>query len=50
MAKRMKPGCSLETNHVIEWIVPLRRPFHRIGVACAASHADAGALQGKPCY
>jgi hypothetical protein len=44
MAKRMKPGCSLEANQVIEWIMPLRHPFHRIGVACAASHADAGAL------
>ena len=44
MAKRMKPGFSLEVNQVIEWIVLLRRPFHRIGVACAASHHDAGAL------
>jgi hypothetical protein len=44
MAKRMKPGYSLEANQVIEWIVLLRRPFHRIGVACAASHHDAGAL------
>jgi hypothetical protein len=44
MAKRMKPVASLGANHVIEWIVLLRRPFHRIGVACAASHADAGAL------
>ena len=44
MAKRMKPGDSLGTNHVIEWIMSLRRPFHRIGVACAASHHNAGAL------
>jgi len=44
MAKRMKPGASLEANQVIEWIMPLRRPFHRIGVACAGSHHDAGAL------
>lgn len=44
MAKPMKPVASLDTSHVIEWIMLLRRPFHRIGVACAASHADAGAL------
>jgi hypothetical protein len=44
MAKRMKPVGSLAANQVIEWIVLLRRPFHRIGVACAASHHDAGAL------
>jgi hypothetical protein len=44
MAKGMKPAASLEANQVIEWIVLLRRPFHRIGVACAASHHDAGAL------
>ena len=40
----MKPGSSLEANQVIEWTVLLRRPFHRIGIACAASHHDAGAL------
>jgi len=44
MAKGMKPAASLEANQVIEWIVLLRRPFHRIGVACAVSHHDAGAL------
>jgi hypothetical protein len=44
MAKRMKPVASLAANQVIEWTVLLRRPFHRIGVACAASHAEAGAL------
>jgi hypothetical protein len=44
MAKRMKPVASLEPSQVIEWIMPLRRLFHRIGIACAASHHDAGAL------
>jgi hypothetical protein len=44
MAKCMKPVDSLAENQVIEWIVLLRHPFHRIGVACAVSHADAGAL------
>ena len=44
MVKRMKPESSLELNQVIEWIMSLRRPFHRIGVACAASHHNAGAL------
>jgi hypothetical protein len=43
MAKRMKPVASLEVNQVIEWIMLLRRPY-RIGVACAVSHANAGAL------
>jgi hypothetical protein len=44
MAKRMKPVVPLELNQSFEWIMPLRRPLRRICVACAASHADAGAL------
>lgn len=49
MAKRMKPGFSLELNQVIEWIMPLRHPSHRIGIACAVSHPTlAPYTQGKP--